>query len=269
MSNELVVSGQNIRFDKQGYINITDLAKYKSKEPDQVIRNWIRNIGTLDFLAEWERMNNSDFNTVEFDGIRKLAGTPTFTLSVKKWKEITSAVGILAKAGRYGGTYAHNEIAFEFCSAISPAFKLRLITEWRTLKGISDSQQIRRELTKINMRPLKDAITQQIPAQLIGTKKAGIYYASEMDLLNKVVFGQTAREWKKANPKAKGNIRDNASQIDLLILANLEIINTYLIKWDTDQVQRFELLKDITEHQRQVLPDSQAAQRLISKLKKK
>lgn len=269
MPEQLDVLGTKIRIDSKGYINLTDIAKFKSAEPDQVIRNWIRLIFTMEFMAEWETHYNENFNPVEFDRIRSQAGTPAFTLSVKQWKEATNAVGIFAKAGRYGGTYAHNEIAFEFCSAISPAFKLKLIIEWRELKGISTAQQIRRELTKINMLPLTEAITSQIPARLIGTKKAGVYYASEMDMLNQVVFGMTAKEWKAANPKAKGNIRDHATELDLLILSNLETINTYLIKWDTDLTQRFGLLTDIVNHQREVLPNSKAAQRVINKMKKK
>ena len=269
MPEQLDILGTKIRIDSKGYINLTDIAKYKSTEPDQVIRNWLRLIFTMEFMAEWEALYNDNFNPVEFDRIRSQAGTPAFTLSVKQWKEATNAIGINAKSGRYGGTYAHNEIAFEFCSAISPAFKLKLIVEWRELKGISTAQQIRRELTKMNMMPLTDAITERIPARLVGTKKAGIYYASEMDMLNQVVFGMTAKQWKAANPKAKGNIRDNAAELDLLILSNLETINTYLIKWDTDQAQRFELLTDIIQHQRQVLPSSKAAQRVIKKMKKK
>ncbi len=267
MADKLTVLGANIRIDREGYINLTDIAKYKSKEPDQVIRNWLRLIFTMEFMAEWEALNNADFNPVEYDRIRASAGTPAFTLSVKQWVAATEAKGITAKAGRYGGTYAHNNIAFEFCTAISPVFKLNLIREWQDFKGLTGPQEIRRELAKANHRLLTSAISDALPSQIAGTPKAGGYYASEMDLLNKVVFGQTAKEWKRANPKAKGNIRDHASPLELLILANLETINTYLIKWDTDQEQRLQLLQDITEHQRQVLPDSKAAQRLIRKAK--
>jgi len=264
----LSVLGTKIRINKDGYINLTDIAKYKSKEPDQVIRNWLRLIFTIEFMAEWEVLNNTSFNPVEFDRIRREAGTTAFTLSVKQWTQLTKAIGIMAKTGRYGGTYAHNEIAFEFCTAISPAFKLNLITQWRKLKGLDDNQKIRRELSKMNHLLLTSAISEQIPARLIGTKRAGIYFASEMDLLNNVVFGMTAKQWKKANPKAKGNIRDNADALELLILSNLEAINTYLIKWDTDQEQRVEILTEIATHQREVLPESKAAQRLMKKGKK-
>ncbi|MEL6926391.1 MAG: KilA-N domain-containing protein [Bacteroidota bacterium] len=264
----LNVLGAKVRIDKEGYINITDIAKFKSKEPDQVIRNWLRLIYTIEFMAEWEALNNKSFNPVEYDRIRAEAGTTAFTLSVKQWKELTGAVGITAKAGRYGGTYAHNEIAFEFCTAISPAFKLNLIIQWRELKGLDSSQKIRRELSKVNHLLLTSAISEQIPPQLVGTKKAGIYFSSEMDLLNTVVFGMTAQQWKKANPTAKGNMRDHAEPLELLILSNLEAINAYLIKWDTDQQQRLELLTEIANHQRNVLPESKAAQRLIKKGKR-
>ena len=134
MADKLTVLGAKIRIDSEGYINLTDIAKYKSKEPDQVIRNWLRTAGTLDFMAHWEYLHNEDFNPTEFDGIRIQAGTPAFTLSVKQWVGRTGAIGIKAKPGRYGGTYAHNNIAFEFCIAISAPFKLHLIREWQAFK---------------------------------------------------------------------------------------------------------------------------------------
>jgi len=196
------------------------------------------------------------------------AGTPEFVLSVKEWVNKTQAIGIKAKAGRKGGTYARSEIAFEFCTAISPEFKLELIQQYQDLKGLDTAHKVRRELTKANHLLLTDAISDAIPSRLLGTKKAGIYYASEMDIINVAVFGVTAKQWKKANPKAKGNIRDNADALELLILSNLEAINTYLIKWDTDQEQRVEILTEIATHQREVLPESKAAQRLMKKGKK-
>ena len=267
MADKLTVLGNEIKIDSNGYINITDIAKFKSKEPDQVIRNWLRAIYTLEFLSAWESLNNIDFNTVEYDRIRAQAGKPTFTLSVKNWKLETNAIGLKAKAGRYGGTYAQRDIAFEFCSAISPIFKLNLIREWQSFKGLDTTQKIRRELTKVNHLLLTDAIGESIPGKMIGTRKEGIYYASEMDLLNLAVFNQTAKEWKAAHPTKNGNIRDHASPLELIILSNLEAINTYLIKWDTEQEQRLEILKDIAEHQRKVIPESKAAQRLMNKTK--
>ncbi len=269
MAEKLTVLGEKIRIDKNGFINITDIAKFKSKEPDQVIRNWLRLIYTLEFLSAWESLSNDNFNTVEYDRIRSQAGRPAFTLSVKKWVAETNAIGIMAKAGRYGGTYAQKDIAFEFCSAISPIFKLNLIREWQSFKGLDTQHKIRRELTKVNHLLLTDAIGSQIPDNLIGTRKAAVYYSSEMDLLNEAVFGHSAKAWKKANPKKSGNMRDHANPLELIILSNLEAINTYLIKWDTEQDHRLEILKDIAEHQRRILPESKAAQRLIKQTKPK
>lgn len=266
MSDQLTVLGSKIGIDKNEYINITDIARFRSDRPSQVIQNWLRLIYTLRFLAAWERKNNEErFNVLEFEYIRNQAGTPEFTLSVKEWVEKTGATGIKAKTGRYGGTYAHSEIAFEFCTAISPEFKLELIHQWQRLRGLDTAQKVRRELAKANHLLLTSAISDQIDPKLIGTKQAGIHYASEMDLLNMVVFGMTAQQWRQANPDKKGNIRDHAGGLELLILSNLEAINTYLIKWDTDQEQRFEILTEIAQHQREVLPDSPAAKRLIDK----
>ena len=268
MSDKLTVLGSSIKIDKNEFICLTDIAKFKSNEPDQVIRNWLRNASTLDYLYEWEMLHNEDFKPVEFDRFRKKAGTPAFTLSVKEWTNSTDAKGITAKAGRYGGTYAHSYIAFEFCTAISARFKLNLIRQYQKLKGLDTAQRVRRELSKANYLLLTNAVREKIPSQLIGTKKAGAYYASEADLINMVLFGQTSKQWRKANPNKKGNIRDHAKALDLLILSNLEAINTYLIKWDTDQEQRIEILTDIAKHQKELLPESKAAQRIIKKIDK-
>lgn len=270
MAGNLTVQGQQINIDKEGYINITDIAKSKSTRPGQVIQNWLRAIYTLRFLAAWERKYNSGlFNILEFEYIRNQAGTPEFTLSVKEWVNKTNAKGIKSKLGRYGGTYAQSEIAFEFCTAISPEFKLELIEQYQDLKGLDTVHKVRRELTKANHLLLTDAIQERVSNKSISAKKMGHYFASEMDMLNLVVFGITAKDWKLANPDAKGNIRDNSTALELLILANLEAINTYLIKWDTDQDQRFELLSEIANHQRTILPTSKAAQRLIKEGEKK
>ena len=214
------------RHNGEDYICLTDIAKYKDPErSDYIIQNWIRNRNTIEFLGVWERLNNTDFNPIEFDGIRKKAGLNSFVLTAKQWAEKTNAIGIIAKTGRYGGTYAHKDIAFEFASWISVEFKLYLIKEFQRLKEKEREQlgwDIRRNLAKINYKIHTEAIKESLIPKELTNQQINKVYASEADVLNIALFGITAKEWRDANPDKKGNIRDYANISQLVCLSNLE-----------------------------------------------
>ena len=251
------------------YISLTDIARYKdSDHTDDIIRNWLRNRNTLEFLGIWEQLNNPIFNPVEFDGIRMQAGLNSFTLTPKRWIEATRAVGITSKAGRYGGTYAHKDIAFEFASWVSVEFKLYLIKEFQRLKETEREQlgwDIRRNLTKINYRIHTDAIkTQLIPPQLTAQQTC-LIYASEADLLNMALFGKTAAQWRDENPGNKGNIRDEANAAQLVCLANLETLNAHFIHQGLAQTERLALLNQTAIVQMKLLLADVGVQRLQGK----
>jgi len=259
-----VVSG-----DVDDYISLTDIARYKdSDHTDDIIRNWLRNRNTLEFLGIWEQLNNPVFNPVEFDGIRMQAGLNSFTLTPKRWIEATHAVGITSKAGRYGGTYAHKDIAFEFASWVSVEFKLYLIKEFQRLKETEREQlgwDIRRNLTKINYRIHTDAIkTNLIPPQLTAQQTC-LIYASEADLLNMALFGKTAAQWRDENPGNKGNIRDEANAAQLVCLANLETLNAHFIHQGLAQTERLALLNQTAIVQMKLLLADVGVQRLQGK----
>ena len=252
---------------KDDYISLTDIAKSKdgdSRAAD-IIKNWIRNRGTIEFIGTWESLYNPDFKVVEFDHFRMSAGLTSFVLSPGKWIEKTNAIGIFVKGGRYGGTYAHKDIAFEFCSAISPTFKLFLIKEFQRLKD--DEQKllgwdIKRNLTKINYRIHTDAIKENIiPPELTKQQKQMIY-ASEGDVLNMAMFGMTAKEWRKQNPKTKGNIRDYSTIEQLLVLANLESMNSEFIRMRMSQQDRLVNLNRIAIQQMKSLTRNNQLNRL-------
>ncbi len=203
-----------IRQKEDDYISLTDIARHKDPErTDYLISNWMRNRNTIEFLGIWESLNNPEFNPIEFDGIRKKAGLNSFILTAKQWVEGTGAIGLVSKAGRYGGTYAHKDIAFEFASWISVEFKLYLIKEFQRLKEdesqrLSLAWNLNRTLSKLNYRVHTDAIqTHLIPSQVTPAQSA-VTYATEADVLNVALFGHTARDWRKANPEKKGNVRD-------------------------------------------------------------
>lgn len=251
------------------YISLTDIARYKdSDHTDDIIRNWLRNRNTLEFLGIWEQLNNPAFNPVEFDGIRMQAGLNSFTLTPKRWIEATRATGITSKAGRYGGTYAHKDIAFEFASWVSVEFKLYLIKEFQRLKETERDQlgwDIRRNLSKINYRIHTDAIkTQLIPPQLT-PQQTNLIYASEADLLNMALFGKTAAQWRDDNPGNKGNIRDEANAAQLVCLANLETLNAHFIHQGLAQTQRLALLNQTAIVQMKLLLADVGVQRLQGK----
>ncbi|KKG15095.1 DNA-binding protein [Methanosarcina sp. 2.H.T.1A.6] len=241
------------------YICLTDIARYKNPDhTDDLIRNWIRNRNTVEFLGMWEQLNNPDFNPVEFDGIRMQAGLNSFTLTPKQWIEKTGAVGIISKTGRYGGTYAHKDIAFEFASWISVEFKLYLIKEFQRLKEeenrrLSLAWNLNRTLSKLNYRIHTDAIKEHLIPPEITPAQASITYANEADVLNVALFGKTAKQWRDANPKLEGNMRDHATVEQLLVLANIESMNAEFIHMELEQVERLKRLNQIAIRQMQTL----------------
>lgn len=260
MPKTVKVLNQDIRLQPvsgSDYICLTDIARHKDeKRTDYLISNWLRNRNTIEFLGLWEQINNPSFNPIEFDGIKSQAGLNSFILTAKQWIERTGAVGLQAKAGRYGGTYAHADIAFEFAAWISVEFKLYLIKEFQRLKE-SERQtlgwDIRRNLAKINYRIHTDAIqTHLIPAQL-SKDQISFVYASEADLLNMALFGQTAAQWREANSEAKGNIRDQATGAQLVCLSNLENLNALFIGQSLPQSERLSRLNQIAIQQMKLL----------------
>ena len=256
--------------NEEDFICITDIVKAKGGDARaaDIIKNWIRNRSTIEFLGTWETLYNPNFKVVEFDHFRKEAGLPTFTMSVSNWIEKTGAIGIVSKAGRYGGTYAHKDIAFEFCSAISPMFKLYVIKEYQRLVELERSElalswNVKRLLSKANYHIHTDAIKNVILPKLnISQMKQGLVYASEADLLNMVLFDCTAKQWQEANPElAKTmNIRDTATINQLIVLSNIESLNAELIKQGVSKEDRFSILRRTAEEQLAVLISRNAEQ---------
>ncbi len=252
----------------EDYISLTDIAKHKEpNRPDHVIQNWMRNRNTIEFLGVWERLNNADFNPLEFEGIRNKAGLNSFVLTPKQWIERTGAVGIISKAGRYGGTYAHKDIAFEFASWISVEFKLYLIKEFQRLKAdenrrLSLAWNLNRTLTKLNYRIHTDAIKAHLIPAAITPAQATITYATEADVLNVALFGRTAKQWRDANPKLVGNMREYATVEQLLVLANIEGMNAEFIHMGLAQGERLKRLNQIAIRQMQVLTAAPAVKQL-------
>ena len=256
--------------NEEDFICITDIVKAKGGDARaaDIIKNWIRNRSTIEFLGTWETLYNPNFKVVEFDHFRKEAGLPTFTMSVSNWIEKTGAIGIVSKAGRYGGTYAHKDIAFEFCSAISPMFNLYVIKEYQRLVELERSElalswNVKRLLSKANYHIHTDAIKNVILPKLnISQMKQGLVYASEADLLNMVLFDCTAKQWQEANPElAKTmNIRDTATINQLIVLSNIESLNAELIKQGVSKEDRFTILRRTAEEQLAVLISRNAEQ---------
>ena len=254
--------------EEQDYISLTDMAT--AKEGDNrsadIIKNWLRNRYTIEFLGTWEVIHNPNFKVVEFDHFRMSAGLPSFVLSASEWIERTNAVGIIVKKGRYGGTYAHKDIAFEFGSAISVPFKLYLIEEFQRLK--TEEQKLlgwsaKRELSKINYRIHTDAIkTHLLPAE-ITREQSSYVYADEADVLNVAMFGKTARQWKEENPDLKGNIRDYASINELICLSNMENLNAVFIEQGMRQSERLMKLNQIAIHQMSILESDNNDRKLL------
>ncbi len=230
------------------FISLTDIARNINERTDVVITNWMRNRNTVEFLGVWEQLYNPGFNPIGFDGIRIRTGLNNFFLTVKQWIGETNAVGIQAKTGRYGGTYAHKDIAFEFCSFVNPVFKLYLIKEFQRLKDdeaklLDVEWDVKRIMAKASYPIHTEAVRQHlVPPKLLRTKMEGLYFANEADLLNLALFGMTAKDWKLQNPEAKGNLRDNATHEQLLVLSLLQGLNAKLLEWGSDAQQRLELL---------------------------
>ncbi|MDD4847651.1 MAG: KilA-N domain-containing protein [Bacteroidales bacterium] len=236
------------------YISLTDMLK--AKDGDFFFSNWLRNRNTVEFLGIWEKLNNPDFNYAEFDIIKSRAGLNSYRLSAKEWMEKTNAIGIISKAGRYGGTFAHQDIAFEFAMWISPEFKVYLIREFQRLK--SQEQQLlgwtaKRELSKINYRIHTDAIKQNLIPVEITSKQLSLIYAEEADVLNVAMFGMTAKDWREQNPQLKGNIRDYASINELICLSNMENLNAVFIDQGISQSERLAQLNKIAIQQMRIL----------------
>jgi hypothetical protein len=250
-----------IKNKEEDYISLTDIAKFKTNEPNSVIANWLRNRNTIEYLGIWETLYNPKFNPLEFEGFRKEAGLNAFTLSPQRWIESTNAIGIISKAGRYGGTFAHKDIAFKFANWISIEFELYFIKEFQRLKAEEQKQlgwSVKRELSKINYHIHTDAIKQNlIPAELT-QQQISMVYANEADVLNMALFGMTAKMWRDAHPEMKGNIRDYASINELICLSNLENLNAVLIDENIPQSERLTKLNEIAIHQMKVLNDTES-----------
>ena len=237
-----------IKVNDNDYISLTDMLK--AKEGEFFISSWLRNRNTLEFLSIWEEIYNPNFNYIEFDIIKSKAGLNNFILSVKEWIEKTNAIGLRATTGRYGGTYAHKDIAFEFGTWISPQFKLLLIKEFQRLKEEENNNKklewnLQRTLAKVNYKIHTDSIKENLIPKLISKSQINFVYASEGDLLNVALFGKTAKEWREENSDLKGNIRDYATIEQLIVLSNLESVNSMLVAQNLEQKERLEKLNNL------------------------
>ncbi|MEE1220416.1 MAG: KilA-N domain-containing protein [Bacteroidales bacterium] len=247
-----------IMFNDSDYISLTDIAKHKSDDPTAVIGNWMRNRNTIEYLGIWESLYNPNFKPLEFEGFRKEAGLNAFTLSPQKWINTTNAIGIISKSGRYGGTFAHKDIAFKFASWISVEFELYIVKEFQRLK--EEEQKLlnwsaKRELSKINYHIHTDAIQKNLIPLEITPQQASIIYADEADVLNVAMFGITAKQWRQNNPDKKGNIRDYASINELICLSNMESLNAVFIKDGLAQSERLIKLNQIAIQQMKILEE--------------
>ena len=241
------------------FISLTDIAKYRNvDDPRFVIQNWMRNRNTVEFLAVWEELHNPNFNRVQFEAVRSEAGLNRFVMTPTKWIEETNAIGIVSKAGRYGGTYAHSDIAMSFATWLSPEFQLYILKDYRRLKADENSKlslgwNLNREISKLNYRVHTDAIKEHLIPPVLTPQQISYTYVSEADLLNTVLFGKTAKEWRESNPNEKGNIRDVATISQLLVLANMESYNAILIKQGKSQAERMQLLHELAVQQMTIL----------------
>jgi hypothetical protein len=258
INNIIHANGVDIRINtinEIDYISLTDIAKKQNAEyPADIIKNWLRSKNTIEFLGVWEQLNNPNFKLVEFDQFKNEAGLNSFVLSPQKWIDKTNAIGIISKSGRYGGTYAHSDIAFEFASWLSPTFKLYIIKDYQRLKQeeshIKELEwNVKREIAKTNYKIHTDAIKENLIPPTLSKKEISYIYASEADIINKALFGQTAKEWRENNPKAKGNIRDTATIEQLIVLSNLETMNAQYIKEGLSQIERLFKLNAIAVYQ--------------------
>ncbi|HDZ3297859.1 KilA-N domain-containing protein [Staphylococcus aureus] len=256
--------GQQITLFKNendDYISLTDIAKYKSEDPNDVIKNWLRSKDTIEFLGVWENINNPNFKPVEFDGFRNQAGRNAFTMSPTKWINTTNAIGLITKSGRYGGTFAQKDIAFEFASWISAEFKLYIIQDYQRLKEREEDPEklnwdLKRLISKTNYSIHTDAIKDNLINSKLSQQQIGYTYANEADVLNVAIFGLTAKQWRENNPDKKGNQRDYATIEELIVISNLESRNAELIDKGIDQKSRLKLLNELARKQMKSLLNS-------------
>ncbi len=271
-NSQIIVLHETVRIqrmDQDDYISLTDIAKYKNPDdPRFVIQNWMRSRSSIEFLGIWELLNNPDFNRVEFDTVKNQSGSNAFVMTPSKWTDLTGAIGISSRAGRYGGTYAHKDIAFEFASWVSVEFKLYLIKEFQRLKETEYQQMgwdIRRNLTRINYRIHTDAIKANLIPPELTPQQSNLMYANEADVLNMALFGKTAKQWRDENPGSKGNIRDEANAAQLVCLANLETLNAHFIHQGLVQADRLKLLNQTAIQQMKLLLADAGVRRLEGK----
>ena len=255
-----------VKYNEEDYISLTDMAKSQLQE--HIIFRWLSLKSTIEYLGEWEMLYNPDFNCTEFGTIKNAAGSNNFVLSVKTWIERTNAIGIRSKAGRYGGTYAHRDIAYHFGMWISPKFQLLLVKEYQRLK-IEEQRLLgwsaKRELSKINYRIHTDAIKQNLIPMEVSPIQASTIYANEADVLNVAMFGMTAKQWREANPELKGNIRDYATINELICLSNMENLNAVFIEQNMSQRERLVKLNQIAIHQMNILESDDNQNRKLLK----
>lgn len=255
---------------KDDFISLTDLAKYRNPEdPNGVIANWLRNRNTLDYLGLWEQLNNPNFKPLEFEGFRNQAGANAFTMSPKRWINSTNAIGLLSKSGRYGGTFAHKDIAFEFASWLSPEFKLYVIKDYQRLKTIEEQKlelgwNTKRELSKINYHIHTDAIKEFLITPELTQKEISYKYASEADVLNMALFGKTAKQWRTETGNKKQNMRDFASVEQLIVLVNLESMNADMIRQGISMQKRIQKLRSVAFYQLETLKNSNISEKLTN-----
>ena len=254
--------------EQADYISLTDIARHKdTNNTDDIIKNWLRNRNTIELLGFWEIMYNPNFKPVEFDGFRKQSGLNSFVMTPKKWIESTDTIGIISKSGRYGGTFAHKDIAFEFASWISIEFKLYIITDFQRLKADENDRlkldwNLQRTLAKVNYRIHTDAIKENLIPPTLSKDNINFVYADEADLLNVALFGTTAKQWRQANPTAQGNVRDEATLEQLVVLSNMESINAVLIHQGLTQPQRLLQLNTVAITQMKSLMNSKQIKKL-------
>jgi hypothetical protein len=267
-SFEIVLYSQN----NEDFISLTDMARYKDAErTNYIIQNWMRTRSAIDFCGLWEQLNNSAFKRIEFDAFKNQAGANSFTLTPQKWIEVTNAIGIVSKSGRYGGTFAHRDIAFEFASWISAEFKLYLITEFQRLKRVESNDlklewNLQRTLAKINYHIHTDAIKENLMPKELSKIQINFVYASEADLLNMALFGISAKQWRDENQSGEGNIRDSATIEQLVVLSNLESINAVLIHQGKTQQERLMQLNNIAITQMKSLLCRKGLKKLKNKI---
>jgi hypothetical protein len=250
------------------YISLTDMARYRDAErTNYIIQNWLRTRSAIDFCGLWEQLNNPDFKRIEFDAFKNESGANSFSLTPQKWIETTNAIGIISRSGRYGGTFAHRDIAFEFASWISAEFKLYLITEFQRIKEDQNDRlqldwNLQRTLSKINYRIHTDAIKEHLIPKELTKAQINFVYANEADMLNMALFGLTAKQWRDRNPSAKGNVRDEATIEQLVVLSNMESINSLLIQQGLTQPERIQQLNKVAITQMKSLISNQGLKKL-------